>query len=30
VGEYLSSTEFQSSAMKAFEAGHAKGELGLT
>jgi NTE family protein len=30
VGEYLNSTEFQSSAMKAFETAHAKGELGLT
>jgi len=27
---YLNSTEFTSSAMKAFEAAHAKGELGLT
>lgn len=27
---YLCSTEFQSSAMKAFETAHAKGELGLT
>jgi NTE family protein len=30
VEEYLSSTEFRSSPMKAFEAAHAKGELGLT
>ena len=30
VGEYLNSAEFQSSAMKAFETAHAKGELGLT
>jgi NTE family protein len=30
VEEYLSSTEFRSSAMKAFEAAHAKGEVGLT
>jgi NTE family protein len=30
VEEYLSSTEFRSSAMKAFEAAHAKGEAGLT
>ena len=29
VEEYLSSTEFRSSAMKAFEAAHAKGEVGL-
>jgi NTE family protein len=28
--EYLHSTEFQSSAMKAFEASHAKGEISLT
>lgn len=28
--EYLNSPEFQSSAMKAFETAHAKGELGLT
>jgi NTE family protein len=27
---YLNSTEFQSSAMKAFETAHSKGELGLT
>jgi NTE family protein len=27
---FLNSTEFRSSAMKSFEAGHAKGELGLT
>ena len=30
VEEYLSSTEFQSSTIKAFEAAHAKGEGGLT
>ncbi len=30
VDEYLNSTEFQSSAMRAFEAAHAKGELSLT
>ena len=30
VDAYLNSTEFQSSAMKAFETAHAKGELGLT
>ena len=30
VEEYLSSTEFRSSAIKAFEAVHAKGEVGLT
>ncbi len=30
VEEYLNSTEFRSSAMKAFEAAHAKGEVGLT
>jgi NTE family protein len=30
VDEYLNSTEFRSSTMKAFEAAHAKGELGLT
>jgi NTE family protein len=30
VDAYLSSTEFRSSAMKAFEAAYAKGELGLT
>jgi len=30
VDVYLNSTEFRSSAMKAFEAAHAKGELGLT
>jgi NTE family protein len=30
VEAYLNSTEFQSSAMKAFETAHAKGELGLT
>jgi len=30
VEAYLSSTEFQSSAMKAFERAHAKGEVGLT
>jgi NTE family protein len=30
MGTYLNSPEFQSSAMKAFEAAHAKGELGLT
>jgi len=30
VGEYLNSTEFQSSAMKGFEAAHAQGEIGLT
>jgi NTE family protein len=29
VGEYLNSTEFRSSAIKAFEAAHAKGEVGL-
>jgi len=28
--EYLNSTEFRSSAIKAFEAAHAKGEVGLT
>jgi NTE family protein len=30
VDEYLNSTEFRSSAIKAFEAAHAKGEVGLT
>ena len=30
VDAYLNSTEFQSSALKAFETAHAKGELGLT
>jgi NTE family protein len=30
VDAYLNSAEFQSSAMKAFETAHAKGELGLT
>jgi NTE family protein len=30
VEEYLNSTEFRSSAIKAFEAVHAKGEVGLT
>ena len=30
VEEYLSSTEFRSSAIKSFEAAHAKGEVGLT
>src|SRR4030065_706231 len=30
VDAYLNSSEFQSSAMKAFEKAHAKGELGLT
>jgi NTE family protein len=30
VDQYLNSTEFRSSAMKAFEAAHAKGEIGLT
>jgi predicted acylesterase/phospholipase RssA len=30
VDEYLNSAEFQSSAIKAFEAAHAKGEVGLT
>ena len=30
VEEYLNSTEFRSSAIKAFESAHAKGEVGLT
>ena len=30
VDEYLNSTEFRSSAIKAFETAHAKGEVGLT
>ena len=30
VDEYLNSTEFRSSTIKAFEAAHAKGEVGLT
>ena len=30
VDEYLNSTEFRSSAMRAFEEAHARGELGLT
>jgi NTE family protein len=30
VDEYLNSTEFRSSAIKAFEVAHAKGEVGLT